>query len=170
MLRKLLAERFGLRIRNETKTVPIYAIAIAKGGANLERADIGPRNCPLFSQDPRGACHTLSGGQGTGVHGRAATIADLANFVEHWTTRPIVDKTGLNGLYRFDTENWAPMSLERRPTPGTKAEDGRDFADVPSIFAVFHRLGLELKSQHAPTGIYVIEHVETPSLKGMAGI
>lgn len=51
------------------------------------------------------------------------------------------------------------MSLGERPVLGTtKAED------VPSLFAVFDRMGLRLQSKRARVKVYVIEHVERPTL------
>jgi len=38
-------------------------------------------------------------GQGRGIHGDAVDIADVVLFVQNWTDRPVVDKTGLTELY-----------------------------------------------------------------------
>ena len=65
--------------------------------------------------------------------------------------RPVVDQTGLVGLYDF-TLHW-----NRSPDP--------DIGDTAAPFrgALKSQLGLELKPTHAPIDILVIDHVERPS-------
>lgn len=38
----LLIERFRLRLNHETKSVPVYELTVAKGGANLKKSDATP--------------------------------------------------------------------------------------------------------------------------------
>ena len=66
-------------------------------------------------------------------------------------SRPVVDQTGLAGLYDF-TLHWT-----QSPDP----ESG----DTAAYFreALKSQLGLELKAIHAPIDILVIDHVERPS-------
>ena len=30
-------------------------------------------------------------------------MTDLVNYVENWTDRPLLDKTGIGGLYKIET-------------------------------------------------------------------
>jgi uncharacterized protein (TIGR03435 family) len=90
-------------------------------------------------------------------------MGDLVSFVENWTGRPLIDKTGIKGLYRFDTKGWLPVQPGPPPAAGAKAEDGTDMADVPTLFQVFDGLGLKMVSQKEKVEIYVIDHVERPS-------
>jgi len=85
------------------------------------------------------------------------------SFVENWTGRPLIDKTGIKGLYQFDTKGWLPVQPGPPPAAGAKAEDGTDMADVPTLFQVFDGLGLKMVSQKEKVEIYVIDHVERPS-------
>jgi uncharacterized protein (TIGR03435 family) len=39
MLQTLLAERFGLTLHKETKTLPVYALTVAKGGVKMKEVD-----------------------------------------------------------------------------------------------------------------------------------
>lgn len=82
--------------------------------------------------------------------------------MEGWTDRPLLDKTGLKGLYRMETGPWLPMNLLSSPAPGAK-QDGVDMADLPTIFTIFERLGLKLEPQNSQVEVYVIDHVEKPS-------
>ncbi len=36
-------------------------------------------------------------------------MEDLASFVANWPGRPLVDRTGIKGLYNIQTEGWTPM-------------------------------------------------------------
>ena len=35
--------------------------------------------------------HDISGGMGHGIHWKAVSIAEVANFVQNWTDRPVVE-------------------------------------------------------------------------------
>ncbi len=173
MVQALLADRFKLVVRREPKEMPVYALAVAKGGPKLQRSDIEEKDCPEASLDPLGppspfilipdVCHAFNGGIGRGVHARAANMSDLAAYVENWTDRPLLDKTGIKGLYRIETKGWLPMEATQPPAPGAKAEDGSDMADVPTVFQMFEKLGLRMEAQKGIVDIYVIEHMEKPS-------
>jgi uncharacterized protein (TIGR03435 family) len=55
------------------------------------------------------------------------------------------------------------MQPAQEPAPGTKAEDGQDAADVPTLFQLFDRLGLKLMPQKGEVSIYTIEQVDRPT-------
>ena len=166
MLQALLADRFKLAIRRETKEMPVYALVVGKGGPKLQKADIEEKDCPANpggSGDGTIVCHRFNGGRGRGLHARAVTMSDLASWVQSWTDRPLIDKTGIKGIYHIETEPWQPMELaSSSPAPGTK-QDGVDLRDLPTIFTVFERLGLKMESQKGNVDIYVIDHIEKPS-------
>jgi uncharacterized protein (TIGR03435 family) len=103
------------------------------------------------------------GGRGRGLHGEAVSLSDVLPYVENWTDRPIVDKTGLTGLFNIQTRGWAPLQPGPPPPAGAKGEDGQDLADQPTLFGVFEQLGLKLEAQKALVEIFVIERVEKPS-------
>jgi bla regulator protein BlaR1 len=167
MLQTLLADRFKLVIHRETREMPVYALVVGKGGPKLQKADIEEKDCPDPSATPPPApdafCHDIHGGRGRGLHGRAVDMSDLASEVENWTDRPLLDKTGIKGLYHIETTGWLPMQPGPPPAAGAKGEDGTDLADMPTIFEVFDRLGLKMEPQRDRADIYVVDHVEKPS-------
>ncbi|MDE3196111.1 MAG: TIGR03435 family protein [Acidobacteriota bacterium] len=128
-------------------------MVVAKTGIKLEKSEVSDKDCPDI-------CHQILGGQGRGLHARAASLSDLAQYVENWTERPVVDRTGIGGLFRIQTEGWAPLRPGPPPAPGAKAEDGSAVADLPTLFEVFERMGLKLESGKAPVEVYVIEHID----------
>jgi uncharacterized protein (TIGR03435 family) len=165
MLQTLLADRFKLTVRREMKEQPVYALVVAKNGPKLKKAAIEEKDCPVGDADRAGACHSFMGGQGRGLHAKAADMADLVLFVSNWTDRPMVDRTGIKGLYEIETEGWVPLR-PRQVLPGAEpsAED-LAMADPsrPTLFSVLEQLGLKLESQKAPVEMFVIERVERPA-------
>lgn len=158
MLQTLLAERFHLRVHRETKSLPVYALVTAKGGTKLQRSPIDEKDC---DSPPAGGvpCHTILGGQGRGLHGQAVDLSDIALYMGNFMERPVVDQTGLQGLFKIDTTGWTPLSGKPAP-PGAKAEDGSELSTVPTAFEVFAALGLRLEERRAIVETIVIEHVE----------
>jgi bla regulator protein blaR1 len=166
MVQALLVDRFKLVIRRESKEMPVYALLVAKGGPKLQRADIDEKDCPEASLNALGpvipstpipnVCHAFNGGMGRGLYSRASNISDLAAYVENWTDRPLLDKTGIHGLYRFETKGWLPM--------GASVDAGSsDVADRPTVFEMFESLGLRMERQKGVVEVYVIDHIERPS-------
>ena len=97
---------------------------------------------------------------GRGLHARAVTIADLAAFVGGWTDRPLQDKTGIQGLYRFDqTKGFLSMNA---PPPDPTSP----LADEPTFSEMFAGLGLKMEPQPGVADVWVIEHMEKPSPEG----
>jgi len=167
MLQALLMDRFKLVIRRETKEMPVYTLTVAKGGLKLKKAPIEEKDCPESAADGadngKAPCHQISGGRGRGLHGQAVDMADIVKHVENWTDRPLLDKTGVNGLVQIDTNGWLPMQVGPPPTNGAKAEDGTDMADVLTVFQMFEKLGLKMEPQRDRAEIFVIEHIEKPT-------
>lgn len=168
-LQALLNERFRLEIHRETKDMPVYALVVGKGGPKLRNADIEEKDCqsdpitPIASRDGSINCHQISGGRGAGLLGHAVDTSDLAGYLEAFTDRPLLDKTGLKGLYRIETGPWLPMSLGSSPPPPGAKQDGIDMADLPTIYTILERLGLRLEPQKGQVEVYVIDHIEKPS-------
>jgi uncharacterized protein (TIGR03435 family) len=160
MLQTLLADRFKLVVRRDPRELPVYAIVVAKDGPKLEKAKVQEAGCPDTRAADGFECHQFSGGQGRGLHGQAVDMADLANYVENWAERPVIDKTGLKGLYRIDTKPWLSMRPGPAPPSGAKGEDGSDLADLPTLFDVFTRLGLKLDAQKARVEVVEITGIE----------
>jgi uncharacterized protein (TIGR03435 family) len=68
--------------------------------------------------------------------------------------RPVIDKTGLTGLYSF-TLNWSPQRLNAASSPDPTG---------PSLFsALREQLGLRLEPAKAPVPIVVIDAVSPPT-------
>ena len=159
MLQTLLADRFKLVIRREMREMPVYAIVAAKSGPKFERAKVEEKDCerPVDEGTPQGKplCHAWDfvrdGGQQLIRRGDAVDMSDLVRSISGtMTDRPVVDKTGLKGLFKIEYVD--PKSMEVT-----------GYSTRPSIYEAFEKLGLKLEPQKAPVEMYVIESVERPT-------
>jgi uncharacterized protein (TIGR03435 family) len=165
MLQSVLADRFRMTTHWETKQGPVYSLTVSKNGLKLPKAKIAEEDCPEVSSRT-GYCHLFVGGQGNGVHGKRVEISDLVTFLDNWTDRPVIDNTGVKGLFDIDTEGWVPMRPRPGPPPGTEpsAEDRADADPArPTLQQALDKVGLRLESTKGPFQILVIDHVERPS-------
>ena len=158
MIRRLLADRFKLVMRVEQKTMPVYALSVASGGPSLPKSTIAEKDCILDTGIPD-SCHNFVAGRGHPLMAKAINMDDLVKYIENWTDLPVVNRTALIGLFAVETEGWIPMRLPPPPPGNTPAAR---FDDLPTIFAVLRKLGLELKQQEATVPAYTVEHIERP--------
>src|SRR5262245_27289998 len=150
-LQALLADRFNLVVRKETKDAPMYALTVTRNGHKLKE------------ENGRG-----SGGGGMGeLFGDSETMEAFVNDLAGVIGRPVVDRTGLTGRYSYEPQ-WAPGA--RGPTDiGDKQQVDKQQvvapdADGPSLFsAIQDQLGLKLEAIRGPVDRYVIERAEKPS-------
>jgi len=159
MIRGLLADRFGLVMRVENKTMPVYALAVAGAGPKLQKSAIAEKDCT--SDTGPEACHNFVGGLGHPLNAKAIDMDDLAHYISNWTDLPVVNSTGLSGLFTVNTEGWVPMRLPPPPPNATQAAN--PFAGLPTIFTVLGKLGLELNRQEDILPVYTVERIEHPA-------
>jgi len=159
MIRGLLVDRFKLVMRVEQKTMPVYALTVASGGPNFQKSTIAEKDCILDTGNPE-SCHNFVMGRGHPLNAKAINMDDLAQYIENWTDLPVVNRTAVSGVFAVETEGWAPMRL---PPPPPGNSPAVRFDDLPTIFEVLRKLGLELKKQEATVPVYTLEHVERPA-------
>jgi uncharacterized protein (TIGR03435 family) len=159
MIRGLLAEHFKHVMRVEQKKMRIYALAVASGSPNLQKSAIAEKDCIYDTGTPE-SCHTFVAGRGHPLNARAITMDDLALYIENWADLPVVNRTGLSGLFTVQTEGWRPMLL---PPPPSGNPAAARFDDLPTIFTVLRKLGLELRREEATVPVYTVEHIVRPA-------
>ncbi len=164
MLQSVLMDRFKMTTHWEARQGPVYSLTVAKNGLKLPKAKIEEKDCPETATRTA-YCHLFNGGQGQGLHGKTITMTDLVDNLQGWTDHPVIDNTGVNGLFDIDTEGWVPMRPRPGPPPGAEpsAED-RAFADParPTLQQVLDKVGLKLESTKGPVQILVIDNIERP--------
>ena len=144
MLRKILDERFGMKLHREQRELPVYALVVAKSGPRLT-LNTTSRN-GLGEQQ-----NTQSNGQQT-VRYKNATMLELAQTLMFDVDRPVVDKTGLTG--RYDVELRWTVDESKTPTDSNAA---------PGLFtAIQEQLGLKLEATKAMADVLVVDGVQKP--------
>jgi uncharacterized protein (TIGR03435 family) len=84
-------------------------------------------------------------------------VTSLAPF----TSRVVLERTGLSGLFDFDVE-WTPDQLPRQPPDDP--EPLRIDPNGPLLFtALQEQLGLKLESTRGPVDVLVVDRVERPT-------
>ncbi len=163
MLQSLLAERFHAAIHVEEKEAPVYAVVVGDHGTKLAKSDLTEKDC----EEEKPGCHEVMGGMGRGIHSKAGSIADLATWVSPWSDRPVIDKSGITGLYKFDTDGWvnmrAPMPQPPNGQPPTPEQLAMADPARPTLFQIFDRLGLKLDKQRAPVATIVVDSIQRPT-------
>lgn len=181
MLQQLLADRFKLVVRRETRELPVYYLVQARDDGRLGPAlkpaavECGPQGRGRPGGPPAAApgAGAGRGGPGAGCQMMIAAgrlqaggqpMSQFASVLANQVGRPIIDKTGLTG--GFDIElSWMP---EGRGNPVGPLPNGVQLPaidpDAPSLFtAVQEQLGLKLEAGRGPVEVLVIDNVQPPT-------
>jgi len=136
MLRRLLADRFGLKLHRERRQIRVYALTLGRGGPKMKVAS-GVRSSFTF-----GAGHV------------AASELSMAEFADRLSGPvfnlgvPVLDSTGLVGAFNF-TLDWSAGDAAVEATA------------KPSLFtALEEQLGLKLRPTTSMIEIWVVDHAE----------
>jgi uncharacterized protein (TIGR03435 family) len=150
MVRRLLVDRFKLKLRMEMRDIPVYVLVQSKGGTKMKEVPPPPPpegrptsvltiNCP--GKEKEMTCM-----------GKAVPMSQLiglfAGFGNLQVGRTVIDETGLKGYYDYSF------------TVSSDAD-----ADPP-IKQIEDQLGLRFEPRKVPRMVYVIESAEKPSLDG----
>jgi uncharacterized protein (TIGR03435 family) len=174
MLQALLEDRFQLKIHRETRDVPVYALTVAKGGVKLKAFKEGscvpidfakvPYVPPDLSQRNCNDMIRLAPAPNLTVEAQGASLEVITFLLGLTLDRPVIDKTGLTGLFDLHLEFARDQSTSVNLPPGVNPAEPFDPAGAPSIFtAVQQELGLKLDPMKGPREVLVIDHVERPS-------
>jgi uncharacterized protein (TIGR03435 family) len=152
MLQSLLSERFKFAASHVKKELPVFALTLRKGGPGPIRyrkdsieETIKPNGFHRVSQPG------LEGHAGPAIIPKEITMEGFARLLSQLPSefrgsllldRPVVDRTGLQGLFSFVFE-W---------------KDDNDL-----MVALQDELGLQLESQKAELDTLVIDRIERPT-------
>ncbi len=148
MLQVLLGERFKLTIRHKTERRPLYSLVVGKGGPKLREVQ----------QEPVKGFHVDQDGNFLSYH-MVTNMTRLAEILPGFLDQPLLDKTGLKGVYDFTLR--VEMDPQFRIPERGQAFHG--FGLTPSIFGAVEALGLKLVSEKGPVDVIVVDHAERPS-------
>ena len=167
----LLADRFKLAIRRETREIPVYQLVRARDdrlGRGMQRSTVdcmsiqrstdeaakGGAPAPNPNTPDRMVCGMrVSVGR---IQFGGRPLATLTNVLTAMTQRRVVDRTGLAGDWEFDisfTPPTIPPGMELPPPD----------PDAASLFTVLQeQLGLKLEAARLPMPVTEVERVERP--------
>ena len=145
MYRKLLEERFGLKMHRETRTMGAYVLTVAKGGPKLSKS--------VDQEAMSDTTFTQWSSQRRVLRVTSTTMAEFATTMDSQLDKPLVDQTGLTGKWDFLLK-WRSETAPEPDDPNA----------LPGIFtAIQEQIGLKLEGVKAPVDAIVIDHVERPS-------
>jgi uncharacterized protein (TIGR03435 family) len=167
MLQTLLAHRFQLALRRETREEPVYALVVEKGA---------PKG---MQENHEESVQPLIRGGGAGVIlFQHIPLSRLAWFLSTQVGRTVLDKTDLKGSYDFKLEytpdtSKGPNAPPEPPGPPnvTAPQAGPpsppafpELQTRPSIFTALRwQLGLKLVSQRGTSEYFTVQRAEKPS-------
>jgi uncharacterized protein (TIGR03435 family) len=138
--------------------MPAYALTASSSGVRLQRSAVTPKSC-VYDTAPEG-CHSFVIGLGHPLNANAVSMDDLVHYIENWTDLPTVNRTKVSGLFTMHTEGWLPMRLPPPPPGGNGLVD---YSNLPTIFTVLGKLGLELHRQEEILPVYTVERINRPA-------
>ena len=144
MLQDLLATRFRLELHRDKKRTSVYELVVANDGPKLptDKTDSLPPSYPKETL-PR----VVDGGF-------VFTHVSMVEFAKQLTELrgidlPVVDRTGINGVYDITLKSAARAILE---------------PDGPSLLTLIHEQpGLKLVAAKDFIDVIVVDHVEAPT-------
>jgi uncharacterized protein (TIGR03435 family) len=173
MLRAVLADRFKLRTRMETREMPVFALVRAHDDGRL-----GPGLKPSTMDCAAAVAAARAGGPqppigpggcggrgGAGMYTTGGTpIFQLVTTLSQQLGRTVIDRTGLTGAFDIDLR-WTPTSGQLPPGPPPPGVSMPPFdADGPPLVTALHeQLGLKLEAQRGEVSVLVIESIERPT-------
>ncbi len=152
MMRKMLEDRFHLRLHTETRQERIYGLEVSKGGIRIKEvsAPVPPAK--------EGYVGAAMGDKEGRMIGNKSTMAGMAMALAVFLKQPVVDQTGLKGYYDFDVRWSSPEGLEGQSSGGLGTEGlGLLISNLQSQF------GLQLKKTTGPVTYWVVDNVEPPT-------
>jgi uncharacterized protein (TIGR03435 family) len=148
MVRKLLADRFGLKVQVVQRDFPVYALTVVESPPKVAASEPGYDHGYVNVTDRKDGQTAVQF-----THYTMPEFADaLMNFIQD---RQIVDETGLTGRFNF-----ALMI----PTDTAYGRQGPDDIDrAAAYFGAVQPLGFKLVRKRSPLEVIVINHLDKPS-------
>ncbi len=178
MLQTLLEDRFKLKIRREIREVSVYDLNVSKGGFKLQamkegscvvldilnvesnaRADMKATLADISRSCDRGGILARENPRKAEFHGMTLdTVATFLSRPGSGLGRPVINKTGIKGMFDFEFE----FSPEEVASPA--GDEPTEPTGAASIFTAIEKAaGLRLDRAKGPGTFFVIEAAEKPT-------
>jgi uncharacterized protein (TIGR03435 family) len=160
MLKTMLADRFVLKVHDDSRPLPVYVLSAGKGAPKLKPSAGSQTGCQARQDPPQpepgvipfvlATCHNMT----------TAQIAEnLRQMAGGYIDRPVIDKTNLEGAWDFELK-WTGR--------GQLAAAG---ADGISLFDAFDKqLGLKLELQQMAMPVVVVDSVNRTPTANLPGV
>jgi uncharacterized protein (TIGR03435 family) len=151
MIQDLLQTRFHLTAHREKKEIPVYALVQARNGPKFQTE----------KREKREGDGRMGGGGAGRLAGIKVSAADFAELLSYHLGRPVLDQTGIDGLFDFKLI-WTPDETQRSGVELSTTElHAPTDPNGPSIFgALQEQLGLRLIPQRGSVDIFVIDGID----------
>jgi uncharacterized protein (TIGR03435 family) len=162
MIRKLLADRFGLKFHHEQREMAAYVLTVSKDGHKLK---------PTQIQGTLPGIGIRPGTGGITLNMINATIPDFTGFLQILVLdRPVVDKTAIQGRYDFQctfTPDDSQFGGHPPPAPGQGNNANSTDAAAPAAPSLYdamqQQLGLKLSAEKTAVDVIAIDQVQKPT-------
>jgi uncharacterized protein (TIGR03435 family) len=154
-LRRLLEDRFGVKVHTEVRVEPVYAVVQANTGAKLKEVPApapptpeqleASRNATMSGERPLPGSSWVTGTKWVATAVAMGGVVGQLSYFCNAMDRPVINATGLKGYYDLTVT----FSQEKDgPTREQQIEE---------------QLGLKVESRKAPVTVYVVDAAEKPS-------
>ena len=169
VFRSLLINRFKLRVRHETKVLPVYELVLAKNGPKIAKDETADASCRMTDVGPD-LPSVFVRGKGRWLDVKSCdfgTFAGVLSSIPELRSRVLVDNSGLHGRHSFKL-HWIPEMPPGMPKSVEGGQRNHSAAPSepsgPSLFtALREQLGLKVQSTTARVDTIAIEHIENPA-------
>ena len=138
LLRKLLIERFSMKVREETRELPGFLLT-ARGKTKLTPSDPNREFGREWSQGKMSFQHV--------------TMEQFAGVLSGYTGRHVSDNTGLTDYYDFS------LVVSDDPADAKGIMRGNEVGDV-IVSTIQSQLGLRLEPHKSPTRMLIVDRAE----------
>lgn len=151
----LLADRFGLRVSLEQRSMPVYSLTVDSAGSKLSESvpPVAKEGEPR--PEAQRSMNVRIGDHNSHLEAKGITMADLALMLSDKNEtghRVVVDHTGLTGSYDFKLD-WAQ---------DTSAGANVEVTQPGLMTALREQLGLRLEKQEAEVPVVVVQSATRP--------
>lgn len=166
MTRQMLADRFALKVRLDSELANATVLRTIKAGISGRGVSPAPGGCtqlppranpydPKFAESYVRSCGlTFFGDRIRGT----VTFDEFARSTSALAGRPILNRTGLDGMFAIDVAvantSWMASPNPRGGPPTTGQTDAPAFVD-----ALRDQMGLSARTERHPIRLLIVEHV-----------
>jgi uncharacterized protein (TIGR03435 family) len=161
MLRRMLAERFSLKVHDDQRPMPAFVLTVGKDKPKLKPSEgAGPPGCQGQPQQAPPAPGTVPYAQVACRNLTSAQIAqNLRQMAGAYLDKPVIDSTKLDGTWDFELKWTARAQL------GAAGPDGISLFD-----AVDKQLGLKLDQQQMSMAVIIVDSVNPKPTDNLPGV